>query len=274
MQLALAKQTESEDDDLAFGDKPPKERHRILKAALAAGIFFLWDAKRGRFISTKTGRVIRADTLRRWVIEAAEKSEKRLASLAEDLTAAQITRGEIAAGTVAPVEAARRLAAGPVAEREFQMAMQKEIAKAESAMVASAVGGLKAMNPPHWQKVAIQIRQQQTALVGFGRDIVTSRLSPAEIIARAELYARSIYATHMNEMTDFKRGMGAQFARRILHQGAIHCEDCPPLAAKGWVPIEELVPIGDTPCIVNCRCAIEYSGEGQPSAATMIGMPD
>jgi hypothetical protein len=260
MQLALAKQTELEDDDVAFADKPPEERHRILKAALAAGIFFLWDAKRGRFISTKTGRVIRADTIRRWVIEAAEKSEKRLASLAGRLT-------------TGPIPLAERIE-NPITDRQFQIAVQQEIAKAESAMVASAVGGLKQMNPPRWQRVAIQIRQQQTALVGFGRDIVSSKLSPAEIIARAELYARSIYATHMNEMTDFKKSMGAQFARRILHQGAIHCEDCPPLAAKGWVPIDQLVPIGDTPCIVNCRCAIEYSGEGQPNAATMIGMPD
>jgi hypothetical protein len=78
----------------------------------------------------------------------------------------------------------------------------------------------------------------------------------------------------MNEMTDFKKSMGVKEARRIIHEGAIHCEDCPDLAKLGWVPIDDLVPIGDTACIVNCRCAIEYSGEGQPNAATMIGMPD
>jgi hypothetical protein len=264
MGLALAKQADLEDDDVAFADKPPKERHRILKTLLLAGIFFLWDSKRGRFISTKTGRAIRADQLRRWVIEASEKSEERLAALAEKLTAGTTT-GQIVQG---------EFTAGKITEAQFQRAMQREIVKAESAMTASAVGGLKAMNPPQWAKVAVRIGQQQTALVGFGRDIVTSKLSPAEIAARARLYARAIYATHMNEMTDLKQGMGSKFARRILHQGAIHCEDCPPLAAKGWVPIDELVPIGDTPCIVNCRCAIEYSGEGQPNAATMIGMPD
>jgi hypothetical protein len=264
MGLALAKQADLEDDDVAFADKPPKERHRILKTLLLAGIFFLWDSKRGRFISTKTGRAIRADQLRRWVIEASEKSEERLAALAEKLTAGTTT-GQIVQGEIT---------AGKITEAQFQRAMQQEIVKAESAMTASAVGGLKAMKPPQWAKVAVRISQQQTALVGFGRDIVTSKLSPAEIAARARLYARAIYATHMNEMTDLKQGMGARFARRILHQGAIHCEDCPPLAEKGWVPIDQLVPIGDTECIVNCRCAIEYSGEGQPSAATMIGMPD
>jgi hypothetical protein len=267
MALALAKQTpdDLQADDVAFADKPPKERHLILKAALAAGIFFLWDSKRGRFVSTKTGRVIRADTLRRWVIEAAAKSEERLASLAEKLTAAGPASGPITQA---------ELAAGRITEGEFQKAMQHEMVKAESAMRASAVGGLKAMNPPQWQKVAVEIRKQQSSLVGFGTDIVRSKLSPAQIIARAELYARSIYASHMNAMTDLKQGMGSKFARRILHQGAIHCEDCPPLAAQGWVPIDQLVPIGDTACMVNCRCAIEYSGEGQPSAATMIGMPD
>jgi hypothetical protein len=271
MSLALAKQTPDDlaDEDVPFADKPPKERHRILKTLLLAGIFFLWDSKRGRFISTKTGRAIRADQLRRWVIEAAEKSEERLAALADKLTAG-VTEGEVVIGRIVQGE----IAAGKITEAQFQRAMHQEIVKAESSMVASAVGGLKAMNPPQWQKVAIQIRQQQTALVGFGKDIVTSKLSPAQIAARARLYARAIYATHMNEMTDLKQGMGSKFARRILHQGSIHCEDCPDLAAKGWVPIDELVPIGDTPCMVNCRCALEYSGEGQPNAATMIGMPD
>ena len=255
MQLALAKQSVLDDDE-PLKDKTPKERARILKALLAAGIFFLWDSKRGKFISTKTGRVIRADTLRKWVIAAADKYEERLASLAKN-----VTPGPTAA-------------AGEITQREFQMTMQKEIAKAESAMTASAVGGLKQMKPREWNNVAIQIRKQQTAMVGFGKDIVQTKLSPAEIAARARLYARAIYATHMNEMTDFKKSMGAKSARRILHEGAIHCEDCPDLAKLGWVPIEDLVPIGDTACIVNCRCAIEYSGEGQPSAATMIGMPD
>jgi hypothetical protein len=255
MQLALAKQSVLDDDE-PLKDKPPKERARILKALLAAGIFFLWDAKRGKFISTKTGRVIRADTLRKWVIAAADKYEERLASLAKN-----VTPGATAA-------------AGEITQREFQMTMQKEIAKAESAMTASAVGGLKQMKPREWNNVAIQIRKQQSAMVGFAKDIVQTKLSPAQIEARARLYARAIYATHMNEMTDFKKSMGAKSARRILHEGAIHCEDCPDLAKLGWVPIEDLVPIGDTACIVNCRCAIEYSGEGQPSAARLIGMPD
>jgi hypothetical protein len=287
-QLALTKQLPGDiEEDVPFADKPPKERYRILKMLLGAGIFFLWDAKRGRFISTKTGRVIRADTLRRFVMEAAAKSEERLASLAERLAPGPIAGviagpgipGVTGAGLPAipaagAITQAERLAAGEITQREFQVAMQKEIVKAESAMVASAVGGLKQMKQPEWQKVAIQIRQQQGSLMGFGKDIVTSRLSPAQIAARARLYARAIYATHMNEMTDFKKSMGARFARRILHQGAIHCEECPDLAARGWVPIEDLVPIGDTPCIVNCRCAIEYSGEGEPNQARLIGMPD
>src|SRR5580765_3935423 len=87
MQLALTKQVPGDaEDDVAFRDKPPKERARILRLLLLAGIFFLWDSKRGKFISTKTGRVIRADTLRRWVVEAADKYEERLATLAENLS--------------------------------------------------------------------------------------------------------------------------------------------------------------------------------------------
>jgi hypothetical protein len=257
MQLALAKQSVIDElDDEPLKDKPPKERLRILKALVAAGILFLWDAKRGKFISTKTGRVIRADTLRKWVIAAADKYEERLAKLAEKL----------APGPIA--------AAGQITQREFQVTMQKEIANAESAMASSAIGGLKQMKAPEWNRVALQIRKQQVSLMGFGKDIVQTKLSPAQIAARARLYARAIYATHMNEMTENKRGMGARYARRILHQGAIHCEDCPDLAKLGWVPIDDLVPIGDTACIVNCRCAIEYSNEGEANPARLIGMPD
>ncbi len=45
--------------------------------------------------------------------------------------------------------------------------------------------------------------------------------------------------------------------RRVLGD-AMHCLDCPPLAALGWQPIGTLPMIGDTECGGHCHCHFEY----------------
>lgn len=57
---------------------------------------------------------------------------------------------------------------------------------------------------------------------------------------------------------------GKTRARRNLGPNEEHCEDsadrpgCIELAALGWIPIEQMVPIGDATCYSNCQCTISY----------------
>ena len=55
------------DEEIPLEDMPPEERHRVLRAALAAGVLFLWDTTRKRYISTETERMVSQQTVARWV---------------------------------------------------------------------------------------------------------------------------------------------------------------------------------------------------------------
>lgn len=60
--------------------------------------------------------------------------------------------------------------------------------------------------------------------------------------------------------------LGYREGRRLLSP-ADHCRDshdrpgCVELAALGWVPIHQVVRLGDATCRQNCRCVIQYRGK-------------
>jgi hypothetical protein len=229
-----------DDNGEPFADKPPEERHRILRAALAAGILWLWDSSRRRYINVRTGRLVRQETLDRWITEIGEGARGRMLTLAERLNRKEISNAE------------------------WQIAMQAEIKQAHRAMAVLAKGGKAEMGPRDWGRVGQKIAAQNAYLLRFGAEIASGQVSEAQLPNRAQMYADAAYATYQNSVALRERSSGVRTARRVLDTGAQHCEDCPPLAALGWVPIDELVPIGATDCQVNCRCTIEYQTEAEP----------
>lgn len=88
-------------------------------------------------------------------------------------------------------------------------------------------------------------------------------MSPAQVGARAELYATSAWQSAQKITRASKRRTGsARWERRILgHPKTEHCTDCPPLAALGWQPVGTLPDIGDSECNGLCLCHFEYSDE-------------
>jgi hypothetical protein len=88
-------------------------------------------------------------------------------------------------------------------------------------------------------------------------------MSPAQIGARAELYATSAWQGAQKIVRASKRRTGnARWERRILgHPKTEHCTDCPPLAALGWQPVGTLPDIGESECGPLCLCHFEYSND-------------
>jgi hypothetical protein len=158
---------------------------------------------------------------------------------------------------------AKRLNSNEISNAEWQIAMQAEIKQAHRAMAVLAKGGKAMMGPRDWGRVGQKIAAQNAYLLRFGAEIATGQVSEAQLANRAQMYADASYATYQNSITLRERAAGVRLARRVLDTGAQHCEDCPPLAALGWIPIEELVPIGATECQVQCRCTIEYQTEAE-----------
>ena len=91
-------------------------------------------------------------------------------------------------------------------------------------------------------------------------DLRAGRVPTREAAAqRAGLYARAAWGVAEGVHREGARAGGFALERRVMGL-ANHCEDCPPLAARGWVPIGSLPGIGETACRWNCYCHFEYLG--------------
>jgi hypothetical protein len=230
-----------DDGDEPVSQMPPEKRHRVLRAALAAGILFLWDKPSRRYYSTETEQVVREATIRRFVKEIGDAAKSRLRQLTEAKT-----RGEIS-------------------QAAWEVAMKSEIKNLHRTMAVMARGGKDQMTQRDWGRVGRVIANQNKYLNQFSDDAALGQLSDAQQIARAEIYANSAYSTYENGVAVRNLESGVTRGRRVLEESAQHCDECPDLATEEFIPIDEITPIGDTPCQANCRCTIEY--EDAPPAA-------
>jgi hypothetical protein len=71
------------------------------------------------------------------------------------------------------------------------------------------------------------------------------------------LYAEAGRGTYYVFTTKEMRAAGKTEEENQLHP-AEHCQSCLDEAARGWVPIGTLIPIGQRDCLGRCRCTISY----------------
>lgn len=74
---------------------------------------------------------------------------------------------------------------------------------------------------------------------------------------RSQMYAEAARGTYYNELGKLLGGTGITQERRVLGV-AEHCVDCVEYAGRGWQPLGSLPVLGDSRCLVNCRCTFEY----------------
>jgi hypothetical protein len=100
---------------------------------------------------------------------------------------------------------------------------------------------------------------------GFYNDLRDGRqFRDGTAMARAGQYGRAGNAFYQNVGLFFASRRGMRQGRRILGPTEDHCHDtnerqgCLELAGKGWIPLGDMVPIGDASCYSNCLCTLEY----------------
>lgn len=91
--------------------------------------------------------------------------------------------------------------------------------------------------------------------------VVKPPMTPPQFVARVESYADSVHhaAQNANRATAIRQGV---FKVERLIMGVPkteHCDECPADAAKGWVPIGTLKPIGARQCENHCLCHYQYA---------------
>jgi hypothetical protein len=110
-----------------------------------------------------------------------------------------------------------------------------------------------------------RIDEQLRFLDAFGEAIRARQAgSFGKIRARAKSYLQAIHLTFTGIELQQRIALGVETEARRRLRPAEHCHNsidtpgCIELALKDWIPIDEMVPIGQATCTIWCKCFIEY----------------
>jgi hypothetical protein len=136
-------------------------------------------------------------------------------------------------------------------------------AEARDARLVSAMagrGGRNAMQPSDWGRVGGRLRYDLDRLNRFAIEIKAGMLTPAQIKARARLYAKTAQQSYNDGR--LAAGQEAQVNLEWIVGPTEHCGDCLRLngqvhsaeawAASGWQPQSSALECGG----FNCQCSL------------------
>lgn len=225
--------TQPKPTPLPSGTQPANPPPGVAASSLTPA--YGWNPFAGRYVERKTGLFVPFQEVRAEL----ERLVEHAATSVRDLTA--------------------QLRARQISLAEWQLGMGREMKLLHAASAAAGRGGWAQMTGSDWGWVGAQLRAQYTYLARFARQIEsgTQKLD-GRLLVRAEQYARAARTTYeqMRLRTEHLVGKKTQ-GRRILHARE-SCAGCIAEAARGWVAIETMAPIGVFECRHNCRCSLEF----------------
>lgn len=139
----------------------------------------------------------------------------------------------------------------------WQVAMRDALKDIHLASSALARGGWAQMSQADYEKVSAKLRFQYERLEAFAKQIERGLPLDGRFRRRHELYAQSGRITYHESLREEMAMRGMTEERSIL-AASDHCSECVSEAARGWVPIGELVTIGERICKSNCRCSVSF----------------
>jgi hypothetical protein len=148
-----------------------------------------------------------------------------------------------------------RFANNAISPRAFYEAMQQEIKIGTNANAALARGGWAQLTQADLDANKERLQQEYARLWQFAREKQDGLLSPAQIEARANLYANSTYSRYWEITTEEQQARGMTQERLVTVGDDRVCEECQEESGKGWQPIGTYNP----PIHAGCRCDLEYS---------------
>lgn len=80
--------------------------------------------------------------------------------------------------------------------------------------------------------------------------------------ARSTMYMNSIYGTYENSVKAREGEAGAIGVRRVTEQDKNVCQGCEDASTSKYVPMDEILDIGDAECMSACRCHFEFEYHG------------
>lgn len=202
---------------------------------------FTWDPTTGRYRNAR-GRFVPDATVRDAIDATIDSANLEVVALAE------------------------RLKLGVISIADWQNEMARVIKNVAIAHTAIARGGVQQLTQRDYGRIGQWLAQgrgdtpgQYQALRGFAQALESGRQAmDGTFPRRAELYVeagRELF--HVIESEEMQVRGFTEY-RSVLDAGAEHCSLCLEQAARGWVPIGELVPIGKRTCRTRDRCSYQY----------------
>jgi hypothetical protein len=201
---------------------------------------FTWNAGAARYRDPRTGRFVPTSSVRAALDATLDQYKLEAKALAEQL------RG------------------GALSLRAFDQAMRQLVKDTHLMTSASAVGGWQQLldDPAALGRAGRLIRTQYRFLDAFVRDVATGdQTLGGSLSIRASMYIDAGRNTYEKQRTVLERAAGFDQERSIRHVSD-SCATCVSEAARSWVAIGTLIPIGQRDCLTNCRCTIERRRSG------------
>lgn len=122
------------------------------------------------------------------------------------------------------------------------------------AMSLICFGGRNEISDEIWQIVETTIAFQISKYESFAADVLSGIvLMNGNFPVRTSLYAFAGHSTYINLTTVRAINQGKTEEMRMT-RSTRPCVDCRTEAAKGWVAIGSLRLIGDSVCLMRCKC--------------------
>ena len=158
---------------------------------------------------------------------------------------------------------------GQINVKEWQIAMRRRIKDTHITAAVSQRGGWEQMTQSDWGRVGQRIQIQNRFLDNFANDIATGKQPmDGRFLVRSQMYDEAAISTYDRFERNAMRIAGYDEERSTLEPGVKHCPGCLDEAARGWVPIGELVPIGERTCLTRDRCTMHYRNSETGETAT------
>lgn len=121
------------------------------------------------------------------------------------------------------------------------------------------VGGEAQIRQGDYEAIASELLAQYQYLQNFALNLTQGKVSPPQFKVRLGMYASATKVSFYRGEKEAARRSGLDGARRILGATDHHCAQCLEYAARGVVPIDELVfPTQECQCRTNCLCSLVY----------------
>lgn len=147
----------------------------------------------------------------------------------------------------------RMFAAGEITGRQFYELMTREVKLATNVSTALAKGGWHNVTFSDWGANGAQLRGEYGRLRDFAQAVARGELSPAQIEARAKLYANTAYGRYWEIEQAGQQARGMKLERLLTARDDKVCSICVAEAKRGWQPIGTW----RIPLHAGCRCALE-----------------